>query len=137
MPNLKAFFTCSSQKLEIIKNISKERIGHNQAENEDTIFDLNNFFVHWNVVAKCINLWFDLHCIIGVSPHHIPHILISEPTREIVASSEIPPVEILFSWVTPLDNGASVFLRLDEEDGAELTSVCPDTQSVLNESNGK
>ena len=37
----------------------------------------------------------------------------------------------------PFDNGASVLLRLDELDGAQLVSACPDTQSIMNESNGK
>lgn len=73
---------------------------------------------------------------IGVLILSIPHILISEPTREIAAISDAPPVEILFSWVTPLNNGASVLLRLDDADGAQLTSICPDTQSVMSESNG-
>jgi len=34
---------------------------------------------------------------IGVLILSIPHILISEPTREIAAISDMPPVEILFS----------------------------------------
>lgn len=66
----------------------------------------------------------------------LPSILISEPTREILASSEVPPVEILFSGVTSLESGTSVLLRLDNTDGESLTSSCADSQSILSESNG-
>lgn len=38
--------------------------------------------------------------------------------------------------MTPLDTGSSVLLRLDDADGAQLTSACPDAQSVMSESNG-
>lgn len=73
---------------------------------------------------------------LGVLLISLPHILISEPTREVVASSQTPPVEILFSGISPLETGASVLLRLDNADGASLTSACPDRQSVLSTSNG-
>jgi len=73
---------------------------------------------------------------VGVLLITLPHILISEPTREVVASSQVPPVEILFSGITSLESGASVLLRLDNTDGASLTSTCPDSQSILSESNG-
>lgn len=73
---------------------------------------------------------------VGVLLITLPHILISEPTREVLASSQVPPVEILFSGVTSLESGASVLLRLDNTDGASLTSTCPDSQSILSESNG-
>lgn len=73
---------------------------------------------------------------LGVLLLTIPHILISEPTREILSTSELPPIEILFSGITPLDNGASVFLRLDDIANSRLTSSCPDSQSIVRESNG-
>lgn len=70
---------------------------------------------------------------LGVLLLTIPHILISEPTQVLVASSETPPMEILFSGITPLDTGASVFLRLDAGNANELTSLCPDTRKIINE----
>lgn len=72
---------------------------------------------------------------LGVLLLTIPYILISEPTREIVSSSELPPIEVLFSGITPFDNGASVFLRVDDT-SSKLTSSCPDSQTILRESNG-
>jgi hypothetical protein len=74
---------------------------------------------------------------IGVIVLSLPHILISEPTREIVAMSSTPPVEILFSWIIPYDNGNSVLLRLDQSNGSQLESSCPNTQSIIDERNGK
>jgi Peptidase family M23 len=62
----------------------------------------------------------------------IPSILISEPTQVIVASSETPPMEILFSGITPMDTGASVLLRLDGGSASELTSLCPDKRKIIN-----
>ncbi|MCB9806945.1 hypothetical protein H6768_03565 [Candidatus Peribacteria bacterium] len=73
---------------------------------------------------------------IGVLLLTLPHILISEPTREVLSTSELPPIEILFSGVTPLDTGASVLLRLDSTEQSKVTSSCPDSQSILRESNG-
>jgi hypothetical protein len=73
---------------------------------------------------------------LGVLLLTIPHILISEPTRELISSSELPPIEILFSGITPIDNGASVFLRVDDI-GSKLISACPDSQTILRESNGE
>lgn len=73
---------------------------------------------------------------LGVLLLTIPHILISEPTQVILASSEAPPIEILFSGVTAMDTGASVLLRLDDGDTSEFTSLCPDSRTVLSENNG-
>jgi len=72
---------------------------------------------------------------LGVLLLTIPNILISEPTREVLSSSELPPIEVLFSGITPFDNGASVFLRVDDT-SSKLTSSCPDSQTILRESNG-
>lgn len=68
---------------------------------------------------------------LGVLLLTIPHILISEPTQVIVASSETPPMEILFSGITPMDTGASVLVRLDGNNARKLTSLCPDTQKII------
>jgi hypothetical protein len=67
----------------------------------------------------------------------VPHILISEPTQVIVASSEIPPMEILFSGITPMDSGASVLIRLDDGNFSDIKSFCPDTKTLLDDQNGK
>lgn len=74
---------------------------------------------------------------LGVFLLTIPHILISEPTQITVASSEAPPMEILFSGITPMDSGASVLLRLDAGSSSELKSFCPDTKTVLDNKNDK
>lgn len=53
----------------------------------------------------------------------------------VLTTSEVPPIEILFSGVTPMDIGASVFVRLDGGT-SEFTSLCPDKRTVLEDSNG-
>lgn len=68
---------------------------------------------------------------LGVLLLTIPHILISEPTQVIVASSETPPMEVLFTGITPMDTGASVLIRLDGNNSRRLTSLCPDIQKVI------
>lgn len=73
---------------------------------------------------------------LGVLLLTVPHILISEPTQVVLATSEIPPIEILFSGVTAMDTGASVLLRLDEGNASEFTSLCPDSRTILDNKNG-
>lgn len=73
---------------------------------------------------------------LGVLLLWVPHILISEPTQVTLATSEAPPMEILFSGITAMDPGASVLIRLDNGDISELTSLCPDSRTVLSETNG-
>jgi len=66
----------------------------------------------------------------------VPHYLISEPTQPTLAISETPPLEILFSGITPMDTGASVLLRIDGSE-KEITSPCPSTKTILKNNTDK